>query len=287
MEFRSSARKNPLTGEDTDVIETPYSKGEWKVVQCVSTGMVFLENPPEYSELEENFAWERTYLEEKKRRKESEPFLSGVSDLGKGLRKRFRKLTRVEKTVLRVMTSGDSPVKNGQARILDVGCGGGEQGIQCVRLLKELHNIDANPIGVEISLGLAKIADERMSEFGGHCVQAAANVGIEALDADSIDLVILRSYLEHESSPLDVLKAVRNVLKPGGFVVIRVPNFDSWNRRFRQGRWCGFRYPDHVNYFTPKTLKVILDNADLQIFESRLLDQLPTNDNVSLVATKR
>ncbi|MDG2255399.1 MAG: class I SAM-dependent methyltransferase [Opitutaceae bacterium] len=286
MEYQRSTRKNPLTGEDTDVFETPYSKGKWKIVQCISTGMVFLENPPEYSELEEDFAWERTYLEEKRRRKESEPILSGVSDFWKRLRKRFRKLARVEHTVLRVLSGKDSPITNGQARVLDVGCGGGEQGIKCVRLLKERHDIDAIPIGVEISLGLAKVADDGMREFGGHCVQAAANVGIEALESDSIDLVILRSYLEHESSPLDVLNSVHKVLKPGGFVVIRVPNFDSWNRKFRKGRWCGFRYPDHVNYFTPKTLKVILENAGLRIFESRITDRLPTNDNVSLVATK-
>ena len=26
-------------------------------------------------------------------------------------------------------------------------------------------------------------------------------------------------------------------------------------------RWCGFRYPDHLNYFTPKTLAAMAGEA--------------------------
>ena len=64
----ASPRENPLTGTITPVKETPYSSGEWKVVECQETGMVYLANPPDYSRLVEEFAWEKTFEEESKRR---------------------------------------------------------------------------------------------------------------------------------------------------------------------------------------------------------------------------
>ena len=287
MESTLSLRNNPLTDERSKVIETAYSRDAWKVVQCVETGMVFLDNPPSYDTLEEDFAWEKTYHDEKRLRVKREPVLSAVSDFSKKLRHRFRKLTRVEKAIVRMLESDLERYRaNGPVRILDVGCGAGEQVVKVAGLLKERSGIVVEPFGVEISKHLADVSNRCMEPLGGRCVQAAASVGIGQLDVDSIDLVILSSYLEHEVEPLTVLRAIRHVLKPGGFVVIRVPNFNCWNRKIRQQKWCGFRYPDHVNYFTPQTLTRILNAAGLEVFESRLSDRLPTNDNVSLVARK-
>ena len=70
----------------------------------------------------------------------------------------------------------------------------------------------------------------------------------------SIDIFVLRSFLEHEVNPVGLLKNAYNKLKDGGVIFIKVPNFNSINRLYRKGKWCGFRHPDHVNYFTPETL---------------------------------
>ena len=51
-----------------------------------------------------------------------------------------------------------------------------------------------------------------------------------------------------------VLENLWSVLAPGGFAVVKVPNCGSLNRKVMGARWCGFRYPDHLNYFTPKAL---------------------------------
>ena len=141
-------------------------------------------------------------------------------------------------------------------------------------------------IGVEISDQLAKESHERMSALGGKCVHNAAVEGIESLENESVDLVILCSYLEHEINPLGVLRAISKKLRQGGFVVIKVPNFACWNRSFRQEKWCGFRYPDHVNYFTPATLSQMVEKGGLKVHKMNFFDRFPTNDNVWLVATK-
>ena len=65
--------------------------------------MVFLENPPDYSRLVEEFAWEKTYEEESKRRRQEEPVVAFASNLSKSLRRKFRKRERIEKVAFEIL----------------------------------------------------------------------------------------------------------------------------------------------------------------------------------------
>jgi hypothetical protein len=42
---------------------------------------------------------------------------------------------------------------------------------------------------------------------------------------------------------------------------MKTPNYASLNRRLMGMRWSGFRFPDHVNYFTPATLRELARRA--------------------------
>jgi hypothetical protein len=78
---------------------------------------------------------------------------------------------------------------------------------------------------------------------------------------------------------LPVLENLRRVLAPNGFAVVKVPNYGSLNRKVMGVRWCGFRYPDHLNYFTPKTLRAMAAKAGFQT-RFALTGRLPTGDNM-------
>jgi SAM-dependent methyltransferase len=93
----------------------------------------------------------------------------------------------------------------------------------------------------------------------------------------------MSSFLEHEAKPLELLRELRRALRPDGAVIIKVPNFASWNRSVRGGRWCGFRYPDHVNYFTPDTLARLAAEAGYRVARQRASDRAPTSDNMYAV----
>ena|SRR2546421_2145359 len=95
----------------------------------------------------------------------------------------------------------------------------------------------------------------------------------------------LRSYLEHEADPLPVLKGLQRVLAPGAFAVVKVPNYRSLNRIVMGRRWCGFRYPDHLNYFSPNTLRAMANKAGFET-SFGLTGCLPTSDNMWAVLTK-
>ena len=96
----------------------------------------------------------------------------------------------------------------------------------------------------------------------------------------------MQSYLEHEINPQEVLKGAFRVIKKSGFVIIKVPNFNCWNRYLRKENWCGFRFPDHVNYFTSNTLKKMVLDAGFLIHQFNLADQSPLSDNMWMVLKK-
>ncbi|MCA3563173.1 MAG: class I SAM-dependent methyltransferase [Methylocystis sp.] len=155
--------------------------------------------------------------------------------------------------------------------ILDIGCGNGSY-LATNAAGYRLHGIDISP-------PLAAAAEGLFSRTGGGAICAPATVALAAMPGRSIDAAILRSYLEHEAEPLAVLQRLRQVLKQGGFAVVKVPNYASFNRIVMGRRWCGFRFPDHLNHFTPATLAAIAARAGFET-EWRWRDRLPTDDNM-------
>ena len=78
--------------------------------------------------------------------------------------------------------------------------------------------------------------------------------------------------------------AAQGVIAPDGVLIIKVPNYGSVNRRVFGRRWCGFRFPDHMNYFTPESLVRLCAECGLGVRAFSWLDRLPTSDNMWLVA---
>ena len=74
-------------------------------------------------------------------------------------------------------------------------------------------------------------------------------------------------------------------MKPGGKAYVRVPNYGSLNRKLFGGKWCGFRWPDHVNYFTYPALRRIAGEIGL---DTRRVNLLPLlfDDNVQALLIK-
>jgi 2-polyprenyl-3-methyl-5-hydroxy-6-metoxy-1,4-benzoquinol methylase len=158
--------------------------------------------------------------------------------------------------------------------VLDIGCGLG-------------HRISPpmTPYGIELSVELHKQADQIMRERGGYCQHGAGAQAIWEFDEAMFDGIIMNSYLEHETQVMQVLKGAHRALKPSGAVFVRVPNYGSLNRRLIGAKWCGFRYPDHVNYFTLQSLRDVAARAG---FDCQLINtiSLPVDDNISVLLRK-
>lgn len=229
--------------------------------------MVYLENPPSYAQLEGDLAWERTFVAETVQRRKRNPWLYKLSRIPKSVAQKLLKRDKLLTFAMKYLPPGP---------ILDVGCAGGHT----------LANFPSAyvPFGIEISHELSQIANSRFTPRGGSVVQADALTGLAHFPRHEFTGVIMTSFLEHEKNPAEALLQAKRVLRFDGKLIVKVPNYASWNRKLRGKRWCGFRFPDHVNYFTPALLRRLLEENGFSIVRFGLVDRLPTSDTMWLVA---
>ena len=255
----------PLVGRPTETEPTPFERHGFRLVRCLETDFVYMENPPAYDELRDNFPWEKTIVAERQRRTIDEPIFSRLSDTLKRLR-RVISPRRNQAYQLAKSAVAQTP-KNKTLRLLDVGCGSGLIAADCCERFTASGRA-VTPIGLELSAQLAKAATERFSSWSGEVISAPALHGLDQVEDRSIDIATLISFLEHDTKPLELLVALRPKLARDGAAIVKVPNFASLNRRIRGKRWCGFRFPDHVNYFTPQTMRRLANEAGYTVDHS-------------------
>ena len=244
-----------------------YSRDGWTVIDCDTCGFVYLPVVPVAEELEVNLAWEKTYAAEKMRRKKKQPI---VQWLGAKLRWRLHIFPRTEGVDILNKKAPPGPA-------LDLGCGSGVW-------LKRFDDSFV-PYGIEVSQSLAAEAQAAIDSRGGKIVQASSAKGLEQFPDEFFTAVLLRSYLEHDWEAREVIHNLFKKTAPGGMIVIKVPNYGSINRMVMGQNWCGFRLPDHVNYFDMRHLRQLAEGAGFKVVFPPM-NCLPTDDNFVAILTK-
>lgn len=259
---QSTYRNCPACAATGSTQVNAYSPAPWLIADCDACNFVYLRNPPTYEALEEDFAWEKTYLTKRESSKGSTIF----SPLARKIRVKLNMFRDQNRWFVKWFGQG--------GKVLDIGCGSGD------RLSPLLV-----PYGIELSKALHVRADAHMKARGGACVFGAGAEAIWDFEPGMFDGIVMFSYLEHETEIMKVLKGAHRALKDDGGVFIRVPNYGSLNRRVIGPKWCGFRYPDHVNYFTLQSLTNVAARAG---FTTQLVNKLtlPVDDNISVLLRK-
>jgi SAM-dependent methyltransferase len=261
-------RACPLCGKDNDAAPASrYSEGVWAIKDCQSCRFTYIDAAPDYAAQFVQMPWDCTTKIEEKRRAKIRPISYRVSKWT-----RFR-LHLLPRRTMESYITARIPTGN----IVDLGCGEGGALLR----LADVYT----PFGIEISSKLAEKADRLFRGRGGRAINASSLDGLRRFPDDFFAAATLRSYLEHEQHPLPVLHELHRVLAPSGFAVVKVPNYGSLNRLVLGRRWTGFRYPDHLNYFTPATLRAMAARAGF-VTQFGLTGRIPTNDNMWAVLAK-
>ncbi|MFK7897051.1 MAG: class I SAM-dependent methyltransferase [Myxococcota bacterium] len=142
---------------------------------------------------------------------------------------------------VRFLTRGLAP----GAKVLDVGCGRGV-------LLGPLADEGLQAHGFELSEEAARGADARAEIRIGEDLRSAGYA--EA----SFDLVVIWHVLEHLTEPRATLEEIRRVLRPGGRLVVAVPNYASWQARWSGAAWFHLDLPRHLHHFTAAGLERLI-----------------------------
>jgi SAM-dependent methyltransferase len=263
-------RSCPLCGNDNaDIKPSIYSKDPWIIKMCAQCCLVYLENPPAYEDLEETFAWEKTSHQVSQEKKKKESALRRGVRVIEGYKDRLIRRDKLIDLVKLYFPAG---------LVIDIGCGGGEV----------MSRLDQKyiPFGVEVSKHLSSRAQQIAKSRGGRVFCGNALLGLDTFETDFFSAAIMSAYLEHESAPREVLQKILRILRSGAHLIIKVPNYGCLNRIVMGQKWCGFRYPDHVNYWTPETLIKIIRGTGFQIVRFNIWDRFPTSDNMWLIARK-
>jgi len=146
------------------------------------------------------------------------------------------------------------------ADLLEIGCGHGE-------VLLEARNRGFRVSGVEISAHAAAMANRRLG------TQAVSVGAIETLSLarDHFNAVLAADVIEHVRDPEDLLLRIRELLIPGGIVMLITPSLDSWTRRLLGSRWMEYKV-EHLYYFSAASIRLLLARCgfeDIRVSPSR------------------
>jgi SAM-dependent methyltransferase len=85
-----------------------------------------------------------------------------------------------------------------------------------------------------------------------------ASIGNAAVPAASLDAVTLWHVLEHLDDPGAALVTIAGWLRPGGALLVGVPNLASWQARLGGERWYHLDVPRHRVHFTAAGVEALL-----------------------------
>jgi len=101
-----------------------------------------------------------------------------------------------------------------------------------------------------------------------------APLGEVATDA-RFDVITMWDFLQRQYDPLRSLTLARDLLAPGGRLVIETPTLDSRTWRLFRERWPGLQAPRHTVLFSRLTLEMMLEAAGLEVESHHPFGTLP------------
>lgn len=144
--------------------------------------------------------------------------------------------------------------------VLDVGCGTGD-------FLAKCKNNYWNVVGIEPNLKARHIAENKVGE--------SIYNDISELTNEKFDCITMWHVLEHVPDLLTFIPLLKKLLKPGGTLIIAVPNYKSYDAVYYKQFWAAFDVPRHLWHFSKESIgllfsreKMIVMNTKALIFDS-------------------
>jgi 2-polyprenyl-3-methyl-5-hydroxy-6-metoxy-1,4-benzoquinol methylase len=146
-------------------------------------------------------------------------------------------------------------IPKGNINFVDVGCAGG-------LFLLAAQAVDGYNCGIAPRFNVRGISIDPRERS-----ETERNVGCPVMFPEEAaaqwvgwaDVVTLMNVLEHVNDPLELLGQLRRILKPGGLLIIDVPNNSVVSLRGTlRGHWPVLDLGEHINHFVPGTLDRLL-----------------------------
>ena len=80
---------------------------------------------------------------------------------------------------------------------------------------------------------------------------------LDTLDEEHFDVITLWHVLEHVHALHPYLENFHRLLKPGGRLLIAVPNYTSYDAAHYKSFWAAYDVPRHLYHFSPKGMELL------------------------------
>ena len=177
-----------------------------------------------------------------------------------------------------------------RGKILDVGCSFGF-------FMDVARQRGWTVAGIDVSKYAADYATQRL----GLLVENKTIMEAK-FEEKSFDVITMWYVIEHLPNPKQVLRYLSNFMKDDGLLVMGTSNVDSYRARIQGKRWRIWIPPEHLLFFSPKSMRNLLKKCNLELIDLEtalpyekyirkvklygLLDKLKLSDNVIYYAKK-
>jgi 2-polyprenyl-3-methyl-5-hydroxy-6-metoxy-1,4-benzoquinol methylase len=142
----------------------------------------------------------------------------------------------------------------GKKTILDIGCGNGDF-VQKIREKGfETYGIDPYPVAVK----------QTQKKIGVENVYQGYTSEIQKINKQ-FDCITMWHVLEHVDNPIDDLQTINSQLNSNGLYIFEVPNANSFSFTLFKDYYCWNMVPEHINYFTKKSLNKALQKTGFNV----------------------
>jgi SAM-dependent methyltransferase len=129
-------------------------------------------------------------------------------------------------------------------------------------MLSYLRELGYEPHGVEFS------------ETAAHHARHTLKIPVTTEDfvnspheRERYNAVIFWHSLEHFSNPVAAIARAYEALKPGGLLVVAVPNYDGWQARAFGRFWFHLDVPRHYFHFGARSLEAVLARHRFRVIQ--------------------
>jgi 2-polyprenyl-3-methyl-5-hydroxy-6-metoxy-1,4-benzoquinol methylase len=144
-----------------------------------------------------------------------------------------------------------------KGNLLDYGCGTG-------MFLSAARSSTWNVYGIEPDSGAREFAKKESSAE----VYADVETAHGMLANVSFDCITLWHVLEHVLDLNQTLAWFNSKLKPGGTLVIAVPNYTSFDAQHYKEHWAAYDVPRHLYHFEETTMRTVVKKAGFKHIQS-------------------
>lgn len=214
-----------------------YKKDYFTLQKCSSCGFVFTNPRPDIDEIGDFYT--------------STTYLSHTSHDKSFMRRIYRTARKYMMNKKHEMIMG--LVKpTGTLSLLDFGCGTGDFLNFCAGKGHEIA-------GFELEEHARKTAREI------HGLEVYGPDQVAEIKESHFDVITLWHVLEHVHALNEQVEQFKKWLKPGGMLVLALPNIESYDSEKYREHWEGLDVPRHLYHFSPQAVDVLLKKHGLEL----------------------